>query len=261
MRVLPERPVKVRGKVIGGEEPQVCVPLVARDEQELSEQADRSLTLGPDLLEWRADGYARIADLQEAANALNRLGQVAGNTPVIFTCRLVAEGGLQDLPLETRRQLWHLAIETGNASLVDVELATPPGIIHEVVTKAHDCGVPVILSYHDFQRTPPVREITERLYRMQHLGADIAKVAVMPESQVDVLRLFQATTEARASGLKIPVIAISMGPLGAISRLAGWLFGSDLIFAAAGRSSAPGQLPLDLVRQAVNLLREAGQRG
>lgn len=75
------------------------------------------------------------------------------------------------------------------------------------------------------------------------LGADVAKVAVMPRNLDDVLTLFSATLEA-GKILRIPLISMSMGPLGAVTRLFGWTFGSALTFAVGASSSAPARYRL-----------------
>ena len=83
------------------------------------------------------------------------------------------------------------------------------------------------------------------------MGADIAKVAVMPKNYKDVLVLLNATLKARTEHLEIPIITMSMGPEGGVTRLAGGLFGSDLTFAIGKEASAPGQIPIGELRQAM----------
>jgi 3-dehydroquinate dehydratase-1 len=77
---------------------------------------------------------------------------------------------------------------------------------------------------------------------MQDCGADITKAAVMPQNEQDVLEVLKATLAMKQQYADRPFITMSMGRLGAITRLAGGLTGSALTFATAGRASAPGQL-------------------
>lgn len=79
---------------------------------------------------------------------------------------------------------------------------------------------------------------------MIHQGADIAKVACMPREPGDVLRLLQVTLSARQIFPAVPLCTMSMGSLGALSRVAGFLYGSDMAFAVGQEVSAPGQIPL-----------------
>ena len=89
---------------------------------------------------------------------------------------------------------------------------------------------------------------------MASMGADIAKIAVMPRSAVDVAALLAATAVCAESS-RVPLITMSMGPLGAVSRLSGQVFGSCATFATLGDAgSAPGQMPLDDVLAALDLI-------
>ena len=86
------------------------------------------------------------------------------------------------------------------------------------------------------------------------MGAHIAKAAVMPNSQRDVLVLLNATLKARTEALQIPIITMSMGKLGIVTRIAGGLFGSDITFAAGKEASSPGQIPIGKLRAAMATL-------
>src|SRR5699024_12226292 len=108
-------------------------------------------------------------------------------------------------------------------------------------------------SNHDFRATPPVEEIVGRLEAMQVAGADVAKIAVMPQSAADVVTLIDAT-QRRHRESAIPLITMSMGTLGALTRIGGGTFGSAATFATLGAAPAPGQLPAAGVRAALDLL-------
>jgi 3-dehydroquinate dehydratase-1 len=94
---------------------------------------------------------------------------------------------------------------------------------------------------------------------MHGQGADVAKLAVMPRSAGDVLRLLEITWEARNRFPRLPLCTMSMGRLGTLSRVAGFLFGSDMAFAVGQETSAPGQIPIAEARAlAGTLLKLAG---
>lgn len=90
---------------------------------------------------------------------------------------------------------------------------------------------------------------------MEEAGADIAKIAVMPESTEDVLTLLSATCKAKKE-LTCPVITMSMAGTGLISRLSGEVFGSCLTFGSAGNISAPGQIDALKLRSVLHILHE-----
>lgn len=116
-------------------------------------------------------------------------------------------------------------------------------------------GVRMIMSYHNFDSTPRKEEIVQKIMKAESYGADIAKVAVMPNSPQDLLVLFNATQEAQTR-LSIPIITMSMGGLGVITRIAGWLFGSAVTFAVGQNSSAPGQVPIEELKEVLHIVQK-----
>jgi 3-dehydroquinate dehydratase-1 len=220
----------------------------------LFSEAEELVEHGPDLLEWRVDGFKGIADCDEFLAALKGLRTIIGNIPLIFTCRSEDEGGMQSISQTRRLELICGAIDSGEVDLVDVELDNDDFFIDTVLARAEISEVKLIFSHHNFSKTPPEKVICEVLERAQNRGADIAKIAVMPNCYTDVLTLLSATNMSRIGKINIPMITISMGIEGGISRLAGGLFGSDVTFAAGRESSAPGQHAIADLRSAMSLL-------
>ena len=134
------------------------------------------------------------------------------------------------------------AAKSGFADLIDVEIFTGDEIVREIIESAHKEGVKIVGSSHDFDRTPEKDEIVGRLRKMQQMGADIPKIAVMPQNRKDVLTLLLATEEMTAEYADRPIITMSMSGTGLISRLCGEVFGSSCTFGAVGKVSAPGQM-------------------
>ena len=89
----------------------------------------------------------------------------------------------------------------------------------------------------------------KRLTKMQNLGADIAKIAVMPKKKEDVKKLLDATWEMQIFHDETPVVTMSMGDMGVISRVCGEFYGSSVTFGCIGQASAPGQLEVGILRQ------------
>ena len=116
------------------------------------------------------------------------------------------------------------------------------------------------MSNHDFHQTPAKADITGRLKKMEEAGADICKIAVMPQSPADVLTLLDATWEACQTA-NHPIVTISMGKLGLISRIAGSTFGSAITFGTAGTASAPGQLDSASLKNILDVLENGSTAG
>ena len=254
MRQQSKVQVNVRGALIGGPLPLVCLPLVGETRAKVLEEGEALAQLQPDLLEWRIDGYGHAGDIDKSLALLKELRTIIGETGLIFTCRIDLEGGLGNLDRETRLNLHLAAMETGDIDIVDIELCNDREFITEVKTQSQKHGVKLILSYHNFSETPSEHFIYSKLTEAQTMGADISKFAAMPQNHGDVLCLFNATQKARGEAVKIPIVAMSMGPEGAVSRVAGGLFGSDITFGIGMQASAPGQIPIKDLRSGMALL-------
>lgn len=252
------RTVQVRNMILGEGLPKICVPLTDTDYDHLKQSAQTLQNVPFDFVEWRADFYDEFRNHVSRTNALKMLRDILGDTPILFTIRTKAEGGHADISKEEYEAINLAVIKSGLADLVDVELETGDDIMTRLCAAAHDSLLPehdpgsatvkIVASKHDFVKTPQESELVKSLCRMQELGADIAKYAVMPNSEQDVLTLLSATLIMKEQHPATPVITMSMGHLGALSRVCGSFFGSCVTFGTAGHASAPGQLPADILK-------------
>nr|WP_294491480.1 type I 3-dehydroquinate dehydratase [uncultured Mediterraneibacter sp.] len=249
--------VNVRGVEIGAGIPKICIPVTGITEDEILEGAARAKDSGADLVEWRADWYEDILETGCMEKVLKSLRNALCDLPLLFTFRTGKEGGERNLSADPYTELNQKAIQTGNIDLVDVEISSGDASVREVISSARSSGVRVVASNHDFCGTPAGDEIIRRLRKMQESGADILKIAVMPENARDVLTLLDATETMREKYARRPVITMAMGGLGAVSRISGEIFGSALTFGTAGRASAPGQIEVGNLRAILECLHES----
>ncbi len=257
MRIQSQTRITIRGKVIGGPAPLVCVPLVAGQRSQLLDQARKLKPLNPDLLEWRIDAYDQVKEVDASLEVLAELRQSIGDIPLIFTCRIDSQGGQKNISPGIRLELISRAIQSGHPDIIDVEMDNEPAFLAAVRETAAAFKARLIFSYHNFDATPTEPFIHDMLVRAQQMGADIAKVAVMPGDYADVLTLLNATLKARTGSVRVPMATMSMGAEGAVTRLVGGLFGSDITFASGLKASAPGQMPIGRLRQAMAVLYAA----
>ncbi len=252
------RPIALAHRVIGADrEPLVCAPLVGRDEATLRTELDAVLAKAPDLVEWRVDFFEGIGQVQRVVSLGREIRERAGPVPIVFTRRSTREGGTPIAIDEDQVfELYAAACRCGCVDLIDVELSSQPRHWQAGLALVRETGVRMIGSFHDFARTPAKDELVAKFAAMQHGGADIAKVAVMPQHPRDVLTLLDATLEARET-LEIPLISMSMGGYGVLSRLFGWMYGSTVSFAVGDKASAPGQVPIADLQAVVEVLRRA----
>jgi len=251
-----KKKVRIRGVEIGGNQPLICTPLIGKDISELIEECNKIMPKNPDIIEWRADFFNALDDTREVIRAGQRIRDLCADVPILFTIRSVREGG-QAIALSENEKIGLITevCRTKLIDLVDYELVNESEDINQIHQAAQSAEVYLILSYHNFDKTPDLRFIVDKLHQAERQGADIAKVAVMPNTKEDVLTLMTATQEANKE-MSIPMITISMGELGVISRIAGWMFGSDFTFAVGNESSAPGQVPIEDLRLAIQSLRK-----
>lgn len=233
--------IHLKNLVIGEGKPKICIPIVAKDIDEVKAQAREIAGLPADLIELRGDFFDNYLESTYAVNAVKEVKKIA-DLPVIYTFRSAREGGEKDITNVQYEILLKEILNSGMADLIDVELFSGDEFVRDMIVYAHRCGTNVIVSNHNFESTPIKIEIISRLVKMQALGADIAKVAVMPNSKEDVLTLLEATLFAKEQYMDIPVITMSMARDGMISRMAGEIFGSCMTFGTAGKASAPGQI-------------------
>jgi 3-dehydroquinate dehydratase-1 len=212
---------------------------------------------GAELIEWRADFYDNVLDEPKIEETLRSLRQIINNIPLIFTIRTDAEGGKLHISGADYANLLKFVAGTGEADIIDVELFKDGVEIGKLVEEIHAFDVLVIMSNHNFTETPEKDEIINRLRKMQELGADLPKIALMPNSPADVLCLLTATEEMASKYATKPLVTMSMGGLGSISRLSGEVFGSSMTFGTAGKSSAPGQISVSELKQCLQTIHSS----
>lgn len=247
--------VIVRGCRIGEGRPKVILPIVEKSEAAILQKAEEFSTLRADCVEWRVDLFDGAADLRAIAHCLARLRVTLKDKLLLVTLRTKPEGGIAERAHDAYLRYLQTVLDTDCADLIDIEFFTAGSDLPALVTQAHTAGVKVVCSSHDFRKTPPRSELVERMVSMQQAGADLPKLAVMPCTRTDVLELLAATAEMADHHPETPVITMSMGTLGAVSRLCGEAFGSAMTFANPGTASAPGQVGLDVVNPVLDSLR------
>ncbi len=247
--------VAIKDLIIGTGKPKICLPIVGSSICEIREQAADIIRHPADIIEWRADYFTHYVDKNEIDAALAAIHEIIGDTPLLFTIRTANEGGEADISFSEYSELIAYGAAHPLTDAVDVEIMrSDTDDITALINKVKKHKV-VIASYHDFKKTPSTEIILDKLKYMESCGADICKIAVMPQDTADVLKLLLATNEADKA-LKQPVITMSMGKIGLISRLSGEIFSSALTFGCVGKASAPGQIEAGQLDTILTLIHE-----
>ena len=252
------KPIELNGQAIaGGKFPLICTPLVGRTLDKLMTELDVVLPKKPDVLEWRVDFFEQIGDTAGVIAAASAIKSKAGEIPLLFTRRSTIEGGEKIALSEAQVIAMYAAVcESKSIDLIDYEMANDAANIVRVRDAAKANGIKLVLSFHNFSYTPGLETLAAKFLMADQLGADVAKVAVMPRDLDDVLTLLTATRDA-SKKLRIPLISMSMGPYGALTRMVGGVFGSSLTFAVGASSSAPGQVPIEDLNAVLAILQKS----
>lgn len=254
---MDKKTVKIRDTEIGSGLPKICIPLVAGNKEELQAALEEMVKFPFDLTEWRVDFYENIEEESVRQEALRLIRRYLGYRPLLFTFRTAAEGGNRSITNEEYFKLNLAAAKSGLVDIVDVEIYRDEEMTEVLVKALHKQGVVVLGSNHDFDQTPEKEEILRRLCRMQELGLDITKIAVMPRCRKDVLELLEAAVEMEETYGDRPCVTMSMGKTGVISRVTGSFTGSAITFGTAGKASAPGQIPAERLCDILQILSES----
>ncbi len=257
------------GKLILGEGmPKICASITEEDRKSVIASADIMVQKRVDLVEWRIDYFKNIEN-EDVEDILKRIKRSLSGIPLLITYRTSREGGKGDMDVENYRQLLLRFASDSNTDLIDYEVfnnhdfsaelgafmseqLVPKDTLDFIAKlKQH---VPVVGSYHNFHTSHDKETIIAILSYMDSLGCDILKEALMPKSDKDVLTLMDAVSDFKLTGIQKPVIAMSMGGIGAVSRVIGETFGSDVTFACVGGQSAPGQIEISKLRPLMEAL-------
>jgi 3-dehydroquinate dehydratase-1 len=217
------------------------------------ETSKKAAEIGADILEIRLD-LLEIRDRDIAAETIRKVKSETG-LPIIITNRSYIEGGKWGEEEAERIGLIKdlLSLRDG-PDAVDIELSIDEDERDRAVEAAKNNGKTVIISSHDFSKTPSFVEMKATLEDAFIAGADIAKLAVMPQSMKNVMDLLRVTLDVGGAGREICTIA--MGDLGKHTRVIAPFYGSVLTYASVENTilTPPGQLPVDKLKKIMELL-------
>ncbi|ATU45123.1 type I 3-dehydroquinate dehydratase [Acinetobacter junii] len=225
------------------------VPITAKTKEQAIAQAKViAANQDADLAEFRIDLLDFAADSKQVIALGHELKKILATKPMIATIRTHNEGGKLTISDADYGKIYQAYLKQPFMDMLDVEMFRDQQVVKNTVKLAHDKKVLIVMSNHDFQKTPSEDEIVKRLLKQDQLGADILKIAVMPQSKQDVFTLMNATLKVSQQSKK-PLLTMSMGKLGTISRIATANMGGSFSFGMIGEASAPGQIDVTQLKQ------------
>lgn len=235
-------PIIVKGRYLDGKPPIVCVPIIEKSFAGIISQVTRLVNDGVPMIEWRADYFEELSDIERVKALLGNLLDITKDTLFLVTIRSKEEGGCCEFSKDKIASTLEAISKAHVADFIDVEyffLEDAKGLI----SRLQKNGALVIASHHDFIETKRADVLEAQLYEMKEGDADLVKIAVHPKNFSDVLTLMEVSKVYSEKNPSVPLISISMGETGFLSRVAGETIGSVITFGTEGQASAPGQIP------------------
>lgn len=246
----------IKGKIIGKGKPLVCVPVMESSKEEILRETRRLEEAHTEMIEWRVDAFENVESPNAIREILNEMKHIIKESILVYTFRSKNQGGCKALSAADIYDIHQVAAESDVVDFIDVEYFEAKNPQKEIAM-LQEMGVYVIASHHDFEQTPDPEVIRMLLEQIRESGADVVKLAVMPQNMWDVLHLLEETNRFHENHTDHPLITMSMGAKGGISRVAGEFFGSCVTFGAGGQASAPGQLPVKQLEEILHILHQS----
>lgn len=215
----------------------ICVSIAPHDLEQLKRQINQAFNYGADYVEIRYD-FLNLSDMDQAMSISNII-----NKKAVYTLRAPDEGGHFKGSI-AQRIAWLKKLAASKPMLLDVELNT---------IKYNTCltdylkaqNVSLLISWHDFEKTPQDAELKRLLYEMRTYSQNIKMVATA-QTTVDSLRLLDLYENAR----ELNLIAFAMGDAGVISRVLCVIIGNaPFTYASLEKAISPGQLTIKQMRK------------
>lgn len=246
----------IKGKRIGTGRPCICVPVMEKTKNAIIQEIKCLSESCADMIEWRVDAFEDFSNLNAVRDILEEAKPYLKEKIFLYTFRTAKQGGNASISSEDLNDLHDIAAESGCVDLLDMEYFEEEKPAKKI-KRLQEKGIRIVASHHDFEMTPEKEVMKMLLERMCAGNADIVKLAVMPQKRADVLSVLEVTGDFKEENPDTPVISMSMGKLGVMSRLAGESFGSCVTFASHRQASAPGQMEMNRVHEILEMIHES----
>ncbi|RIM97585.1 type I 3-dehydroquinate dehydratase [Staphylococcus warneri] len=203
-----------------------------------------------DIIELRIDQWTDVTGVKQV---INELKELPFEFKVLITYRSNSQGGKGHVnEMEYQNVIQKLINESGY-EMLDIEWddKKDKNTYLSFINKAHQKGIQVVLSHHNFNETQSLEELKFTYYKMHQFEADYLKVAVMPNDEKDVLHLLEAVKDS-ADALNQHIIGIAMSDIGIVSRTAQGVFGGTVSYGCLNEPQAPGQIHIEELKKQID---------
>ena len=144
--------LKLKNLVLKKGRPVVCVPVTGSSDDEILSEIQLIKQTSAQMVEWRADFYEKLSDSKSLNKIIKKIFKELEGLPFIFTIRTKEEGGNANITKKEYLEANKLVCESNYADIIDVELNLGDELVLELINKAKDENVKVIVSKHDFKK-------------------------------------------------------------------------------------------------------------
>ena len=171
----------IKGKIIGKGKPLVCVPVMEYSKEEILRETRRLEEAHTEMIEWRVDAFENVESPNAIREILNEMKHIIKESILVYTFRSKNQGGCKALSAADIYDIHQVAAESDVVDFIDVEYFEAKNPRKEIAM-LQEMGAYVIASHHDFEQTPDPEVIRMLLEQIRESGADVVKLAVMPQN-------------------------------------------------------------------------------
>lgn len=246
----------IKGQTFGEGMPVLCVTIAEQREEDILRQVKSLTDECIPMIEIRGDFFDGLYDEDRLTEFFRTLSPMVENTVLLFTVRTIPQGGRTEPSASYLQKIYDIAAISGVCDFIDIEYNEFPHPAQEI-RRIHECGVRVLTSDHDYMQTAKSVDLLDLLEKMRKAGADMVELAVTPEDPDDLLELLKVTNRFHRSHPDTPVITLSMGEDGFLTRVTGEIFGSAVTFGKAGKSDLNGHVSYKKLQMILNQVHDS----
>lgn len=247
--------MSVKGHVIGKGKPIICIPIIQKSMENILNEIELLTKRKTEMIEWRIDFFEYLKEEDKIKEVLKEANQKLTNCIFLVTYRSKKQGGNGSLEDKEYQNLLYFLAKQKEIDFLDVEIYSLKNP-KELILKLKEGSIKIIASHHDFDKTPSREDMERFFFDMHESNADVLKLAVMPCNKKDVLLLLDVTVDVQLKYAPTPIVTMSMGREGMMSRFLGELCGSAITFGTFENASAPGQIDSNKLEQILQIIHQ-----
>lgn len=176
--------------------------------------------------------------------------------PLLFTFHNTKKNNKQTISTKTYITLNHTTINNNLINIINLKLFTNNNQIKKTITYTHTHNIKIIISNHNFHKTPKTKKIITHLHKIQSFNTNIPKITLIPQNTNNILTLLTTTLKIQKQYTNHPIITISITKTNIISHLTNKIFNSTTTFNTIKKTSTPEQISINNLHTILTILHQ-----